>query len=87
MPLAEAIGLSFVAPLFALLLAGLLLGERIRKQAIWASLAGIVGVAIILAGRFGQASYSQDALLGVAAVLVSTAFYGFNLILARKQAQ
>lgn len=86
LPLAEAVGLSFVAPLFALFLAALLLGERIRRQAVWASLAGIAGVAIILAGQFGQASYSQDALLGTAAVLVSTVFYGYNLILARQQA-
>ena len=86
LPLAEAIGLSFVAPLFALFLAALLLGERIRRQAVWASLAGIAGVAIILAGQFGQASYSQDVLLGAAAVLISTVFYGYNLILARRQA-
>ena len=86
LPLAEAIGLSFVAPLFALLLAALLLGERIRRQAIWASLAGIAGVAIILSGQFGRASYSQDALYGTVAVLVSTVFYGYNLILSRQQA-
>ncbi|RRH95086.1 DMT family transporter [Mesorhizobium tamadayense] len=86
LPLAEAIGLSFIAPLFALFLAALLLGERIRCQAVWASLAGIAGVAIILAGQFGQASHSQDALLGTAAVLVSTVFYGYNLILSRQQA-
>ena len=86
LPLAEAIGLSFVAPLFALFLAALLLGERIRRQAIWASVAGITGVAIILAGQFGQADYSQDTLLGTVAVLVSTVFYGYNLILARRQA-
>ena len=49
LPLAEAIGLSFVAPLFALFLAAMLLGERIQRQAIWASLAGIAAVAIILA--------------------------------------
>ncbi|TIO49433.1 MAG: DMT family transporter [Mesorhizobium sp.] len=86
LPLAEAIGLSFVAPLFALFLAALLLGERIRRQAVWASLAGIAGVAIILAGQFGQASHSPDALLGTAAVLVSTVFYAYNLILSRRQA-
>ncbi|SFP16705.1 S-adenosylmethionine uptake transporter [Mesorhizobium sp. NFR06] len=86
LPLAEAIGLSFVAPLFALFLAALLLGERIRRQAVWASLAGIAGVAIILAGQFGQASHSQDVLMGTVAVLVSTVFYGYNLILARRQA-
>ena len=86
LPLAEAIGLSFVAPLFALFLAALLLGERIRRQAIWASLAGIAGIAIILSGQFGRESYSQDALLGTAAVLASTVFYAYNLILSRQQA-
>ena len=86
LPLAEAIALSFVAPLIALFLAALLLGERIRKQAIWASMGGIVGVAIILAGQIGKSTYSHDALLGTAAVLVSTVFYGYNLILARRQA-
>ncbi|RWM32461.1 DMT family transporter [Mesorhizobium sp.] len=86
LPLAEAIGLSFVAPLFALFLAALLLGERIRRQAVWASLAGIAGVAIVLAGQFGQASHSPDALFGTAAVLVSTVFYAYNLILSRRQA-
>jgi S-adenosylmethionine uptake transporter len=86
LPLAEAIGLSFVAPLFALLLAALLLGERIRRQAVWASLAGIAGVAIILSGQFGAASHPQDALLGTAAVLASTVFYAYNLILSRQQA-
>ncbi|CCV08085.1 conserved membrane hypothetical protein [Mesorhizobium metallidurans STM 2683] len=86
LPLAEAIGLSFIAPLFALFLAALLLGERIRRQAIWASMAGIAGVVIIMAGQFGRASYSQDAVLGTAAVLVSTVFYAYNLVLARQQA-
>ncbi|TPI58471.1 DMT family transporter [Mesorhizobium sp. B3-1-3] len=86
LPLAEAIGLSFVAPLFALLLAALLLGERIRRQAVWASLAGMAGVVIMLAGKFGAASHSQDALLGTAAVLASTVFYAYNLILSRQQA-
>ncbi|RWL96874.1 MAG: DMT family transporter [Mesorhizobium sp.] len=86
LPMAEAIGLSFVAPLFALFLAALLLGERIRRQAVWASLAGMAGVAIILTGQFGAASHSQDALLGTAAVLASTVFYAYNLILFRQQA-
>ena len=87
LPLAEAIGLSFIAPLFALFLAALLLGERIQRAAIWASLAGIAGVGVIMAGQFGQASYSHDVVLGTAAVLVSTLFYAYNLILMRQQSQ
>jgi S-adenosylmethionine uptake transporter len=86
-PLAEGIGLSFVAPLFALFLAALLLGERIRRQAVWAAVLGFAGVGVIVAGQFGGATYTQDTLLGTLSILVSTVFYGFNLILTRKQAQ
>lgn len=87
LPLAEAIGLSFIAPLFALFLAAMLLGERIRRQAVWAAVLGFAGVGVIVAGQFGAASHSEDTLLGTVSILVSTVFYGFNLILTRKQAQ
>jgi S-adenosylmethionine uptake transporter len=86
MPLAEAIALSFIAPLIALYLAALLLGERIGKRAISASLLGLVGVAVILSGRM-QDSYDWDALLGAIAVLVSAVLFAWNLIIQRQQAQ
>lgn len=87
LPLADAIGLSFIAPLLALFLAAILLGERIGRPAIWASLAGMAGVALILGGQFELVEYSQEVMHGTIAVLLSTLFYAFNLILARKQAQ
>ncbi len=86
LPLAEAIALSFVAPLIALAMAALLLGERISRHAIWASLAGIAGVIVIIAGQLGHETYSPDAMMGVAAILGSTVFYAYNLILVRQQA-
>lgn len=86
LPLAEGIALSFVAPLIALFLAAFLLGEKIRPQAIWASLAGLAGVGIVLVGQAGHGNYDPGALLGSAAVLASTFFYALNLILGRKQA-
>ncbi|MGE0281822.1 MAG: DMT family transporter [Rhizobiaceae bacterium] len=86
LPLAEAIALSFIAPLIALFMAAVLLGERIRRTAIWASVGGMTGVAIIMAGQLGQSTYNDGALLGIAAVLASTVFYAYNLILARQQA-
>jgi S-adenosylmethionine uptake transporter len=86
LPLAEAIALSFIAPLAALFLAALLLGERIGRAAIWASLAGMIGVLVIMAGKFSGAGYEPDALLGMAAILVSAILYAYNLILARRQA-
>jgi S-adenosylmethionine uptake transporter len=87
LPLAEAIALSFVAPLVALFLAALLLGERIGRTAIWASLIGMIGVLIIMLGKFGKTGYAPDAVLGAVAVLASAVLYAYNLILARRQAQ
>jgi S-adenosylmethionine uptake transporter len=86
LPLAEAIGLSFIAPVIALYLAAVLLGEVIGREAIWASLAGLVGVAIIIAGRI-SGHYTIDHLWGAAAVLFSAVVFAYNLILARQQAQ
>lgn len=86
MPLAEAVALSFVAPLIALYLAAILLGERIGHTATLGSIAGMVGILIIMAGKLGQSQMSGDALLGAAAVLISAVGYAYNLILARRQA-
>ncbi len=86
MPLAEAIALSFIAPLIALYLAALLLGERIGRRAIGASLLGLVGVGVILSGRI-SGHYDRDALLGAGAVLASAVLFAWNLILQRQQAQ
>jgi S-adenosylmethionine uptake transporter len=87
LPLAEAIGLSFIAPVIALYLAAILLGEKIGREAMIASAAGLAGVVIIIFGRFGGGEYSKDALWGVAAVLFSAVVYAYNLVLARQQAQ
>jgi len=86
LPLAEAIGLSFIAPVIALFLAAILLGEKIGREAIIASVAGLAGVAVILFGKF-SGHYSREALWGVAAVLFSAVVFAYNLILARQQAQ
>jgi S-adenosylmethionine uptake transporter len=86
LPLAEAIGLSFISPVIALYLARILLGEHIGKAAIIASAAGLCGVGIIVFGKF-KGNYSSDMLWGVAAVLFSAVVYAYNLILARQQAQ
>lgn len=87
LPLAVGIALSFVAPLIALFLAALVLGEKIQRQAIWASLAGLVGVVIITVGQFTHVNFSQDVMWGTISVLASTVFYAYNLVLMRRQAQ
>lgn len=87
LPLAVGIGLSFIAPLFALFLAALLLGERISRRAIWAAVLGFIGVLVIVAGQGGGEAPAGEVLQGTLAVLASTLFYGYSLILTRRQAQ
>lgn len=85
-PIAEAIAISFIAPLIALYFASLLLGEQIRPAAILASLLGIAGVVVIGAARFGEGEFTRDAVLGTASILTSAVFYALNLVLQRRQA-
>lgn len=87
LPLAEAIALSFIAPLIALYLAAVMLGEKIGRNAVLASLLGFAGVLVIGAGRLGREALSDDAMWGIASVLLSAVLYAFNLIFQRKQAQ
>lgn len=85
-PMAEGIALSFIAPLIALYLAAVLLGETIGRRAILASLLGLAGVVVIGAARIGEQDFSDDAAWGIGAILLSAVLYAFNLILQRKQA-
>lgn len=84
-PLAEAIGLSFIAPLLALYLAAVLLGETIGRAALGASVIGLVGAMIIVSGKLGE-QYSDEMSKGIAAILLSAVMYAYNLILQRQQA-
>lgn len=86
LPLAEAIALSFVAPIVALGLTPLMLKEHVGRHSIIAALVGIVGVLVILTGRMGG-NYQPGALLGAGAAILSAIFYAVNLILQRQQAK
>jgi S-adenosylmethionine uptake transporter len=86
-PMAEAIGISFIAPLIALYLAYIMLGERIGRAAITASLLGLAGVMLIIMGKAGEDAFTADAKLGIASILLSACLYAWNLILQRQQAQ
>jgi S-adenosylmethionine uptake transporter len=87
LPLAEAIALSFIAPLIALYLASVLLGETISRAAIGASLLGFAGTLVIVGGRIGQGRFDEGAALGVASLFVSALLYAYNFIVIRRQAQ
>jgi len=87
LPLAEAIALSFIAPLIALYLARVLLGETISRRAIGASVLGFAGTLVIVGGRIGSGGMGESAMLGVASVFVSAVLYAYNFIIIRRQAQ
>ena len=63
MPLADFIALTFTTPLFMILLAVLLLGERVRWRRWTATAIGFVGVLIMV--RPGSAGFDWDALLAL----------------------
>lgn len=84
-PLAQAIALTFIAPLIALLLAVLFLGERIGPRSIGGSLAAFAGVIVIVLGQ-ARAELGPDALLGTLAILVSALCYAANIVMTRRLA-
>ena len=84
-PLAEAIALSFIAPLIALFLAAFMLGEHIGGRSIGAAFIGLTGAVIVIAGKL-SGNYDDDVGKGIAAILLSAVLYAYNLILQRKQA-
>ncbi|MCP3734192.1 DMT family transporter [Sphingomonas sp. RP10(2022)] len=85
-PMAQGVALTFLAPLIALFLAALTLGERIRRGAVLGSLVASLGVLAIAAGQV-QARASEQMVLGSIAILIASVLYAGSLILLRRQAQ
>ena len=83
--LAQALALTFIAPLISLLLAALFLGEQVGRRTIAGSLGAFGGVIVIV---FGQASSHAGAevLLGSAAIIGSALCYAVNIVMMRWQA-
>jgi S-adenosylmethionine uptake transporter len=84
-PLAQAIALTFIAPLIALLLAALFLKEDIGPRSIAGSVLAFSGVIVIVLGQ-SRAAVGDNVLLGTAAILGSALCYAVNIVLMRHQA-
>jgi S-adenosylmethionine uptake transporter len=84
-PLAQAVALTFIAPLLSIFLAAGLLGERLRPRALAASAIALAGVVVILLGQW-RGSMGVRALLGSGAILTSALCYAYNIVLMRRQA-
>jgi S-adenosylmethionine uptake transporter len=84
-PLAQAIALTFIAPLLALLLAAVVLHEKIGPGSIVGSIGAFTGVVVIVLGQ-ARAELGPDVLLGSAAVIASAICYAVNIVMMRQQA-
>jgi S-adenosylmethionine uptake transporter len=84
-PLAQAIALTFIAPLIALMLAALFLHEKIGGTSIAGSVAAFAGVLVIVLGQ-ARAELGPEVLLGSVAIIGSALCYAFNIVLMRHQA-
>jgi S-adenosylmethionine uptake transporter len=85
-PMAQSVVLTFIAPLMALYLAAVFLGETIRRAVIIGSLVACLGVIVIAVGE-AQAQASSDHVLGSIAIVAASVLYAGSLILLRQQAQ
>jgi S-adenosylmethionine uptake transporter len=84
-PLAQAIALTFIAPLLSLVLAAAFLGEHIGRRSIGGSVAAFAGVVVIVLGQ-ARAQLGNDVLIGSAAIIGSALCYAGNIVMMRRQA-
>jgi len=84
LPLAEAIALTFMAPLFLSLLGWLILKEPVAPRALLGIVLGLVGVVVIGRGQEVDSSHAFDPI-GIAAALGCALSYALSNVLMRKQ--
>lgn len=84
LPLPEVTALGYAAPLITVLLAAVLLGERLRAFRLSAVALGLVGVGVVLWPRLSLDEMDQLAALGVAFVLISAAMRALAQIHIRR---
>ena len=84
-PLAQAIALTFIAPLIAVLLAAIFLHERIGSRSLLGSVVAFAGVVVIVLGQ-AHAELGRDVMFGTAAIIASALCYAANIVMMRRQA-
>lgn len=87
LPLPEVTAIGYATPIFTLILAALLLGERIRLIRIGAVAIGLLGVLIMIWPRLGSADLGTGATIGALCVLGATLARGFVQIHIRQLVQ
>lgn len=84
LPLAEAVTLTFLAPLFMSVLAFLILREPIAGRTLAGIALGLAGVVIIAHGQEVDETRAFD-VVGLVAALACAFFYALSLVLMRQQ--
>ncbi|KQO07979.1 DMT family transporter [Sphingomonas sp. Leaf242] len=85
-PMAQAISLTYIAPILALLLGAVTLGERVGLKTAFASIAALGGVVVVMIGQ-GREVPGPETFHGTLAILGSAVLYAVNLVIARLQSQ
>jgi S-adenosylmethionine uptake transporter len=86
LPLADALAVAFLSPLFMALFARLFLNEAVDANIVKALAAGICGMAIVVGGQLASSDYTASAWLGAAAALLSAIVYALVIVLLRHRA-
>lgn len=89
LPLPDVTAIGFVAPLLTVVLAAILLGERLRAFRMAAVVLGLIGVAIVMSPRltiFSGSAVKDAAMIGVILVLISAGFRALAQIHIRRLA-
>ncbi len=85
-PMAQAISLTYIAPILALSLAAITLGERVGWKTFVASIAALGGVLVVMIGQAREVP-GPETFHGTLAILGSAVLYAVNLVIARMQSQ
>ncbi|UWR02810.1 DMT family transporter [Ruegeria conchae] len=87
LPLPEVTAIGYATPIFTLILAAIMLGERIRMIRIGAVALGLVGVLIMIWPRLGSGTAESAAMIGALCVLAATVARAFVQIHIRQLVQ
>ncbi|WP_316014855.1 DMT family transporter [Roseobacter sp. HKCCA0434] len=90
LPLPEVTAIGYAAPLFAVILAAMFLGEEVRAVRLASVAMGLIGVAIILSPRlsaFDAGGPTDRETLGAVIVLASAVFVALAHVFIRKLVQ
>jgi drug/metabolite transporter (DMT)-like permease len=85
-PMARGVAVTFIAPLLAIFLAAVFLGERVRRAALGGSALALCGIAAIAAGEIRERAPAA-AVWGTLACVAASLLYAASLVLLRRQAQ